>query len=106
MRAASTHGRPVAPAPRRVWGRLRARLRAFDGAVLTETAIVVSVLLVPLVFGIIEFGVLFKDKLTMETGARAGARVGAAAANAPNADEMIVQAVLSATSSLPSGALR
>src|SRR4051812_36439249 len=89
------------PHPRRL-----GRFRGTDGAVLTETAVVLSVLLVPLVLGIIEYGMLFKDKLTMETGARAGARAGASAANSANADDLIVQTILSATSALPPGSLR
>lgn len=53
---------------------MRRVLRGNRGAALVEFAIV-SVLLIMLVFGIIEFALLMKDYLTVNQAAREGARV-------------------------------
>lgn len=47
------------------------------GAVAVEAAIITPLLLV-LVLGIVEFGLVFKDKLTMSSSVRAGARIASA----------------------------
>ncbi len=82
-------------------GKLRARreARGERGVALVEAAIITPLLLM-LVFGIIEFGFLFKDSLTLANGSRAGARVGSAAGTDPLADWSILQAVKGATGSL------
>jgi TadE-like protein len=72
----------------------RARRRE-DGTALVEAAIVTPLLLL-LVFGMIEFGYLFKDSLTAANASRAGARVGSSAVNDPLADFNILKAVQAA----------
>jgi hypothetical protein len=66
---------------------------------MVEAAIVTPLLLL-LVFGIIEFGFLYKDALTVANGSRAGARVGSAAGADPLADFQVLQAVEGATGTL------
>jgi Flp pilus assembly protein TadG len=59
-------------------GRIRARCgddSSERGAVLVEAAFVLPVLLL-LIFGMIEFGLVFKDSLTLSEMVQAGARVG------------------------------
>jgi Flp pilus assembly protein TadG len=73
--------------------------RGERGVALVEAAIVTPLLLL-LVFGIIEFGFLFKDSLTLANASRAGARVGSAAGTDPLADWDILQAVKGASGSL------
>ena len=51
----------------------KARARTERGAVLVEMAIVVPIFIV-LVFGMLEFGLAFKDKLTMEHAVNQGSR--------------------------------
>jgi Flp pilus assembly protein TadG len=75
------------------------RHRDQRGVALVEAAIVTPLLLL-LVFGIIEFGFLFKDSLTLANSSRAGARVGSAAGTDPLADWSILQAVKGASGSL------
>jgi hypothetical protein len=55
----------------------RARLGREDGAVLVEAAFAFPVLIL-LVLGILEFGLIFKDALTVTSATRAGARVASA----------------------------
>ncbi len=66
------------------------------GAALVEAAIVMPLLLM-LIFGMIEFGFLFKDSLTVANAARAGARVGSSAGNDPLADYNILKSVQGAS---------
>ena len=63
-----------------IFGRRCGHTRHQRGAAMVEAAIVTPLLLL-LVFGIIEFGFLYKDALTVGIGSRAGARVGSAAAD-------------------------
>jgi hypothetical protein len=74
--------------------RARARHRHADdrGAALVEGAIITPLLLL-LVFGVIEFGFLFKDSLTIANAARSGARVGSSSANDPLADYNVLKAI-------------
>ncbi len=72
----------------RRWGR---RSRGWghesdDGATLVETSFVMALLLVPLLLGILEFGLLFKDWLTVSNASREAANVISAAADNPIAD--------------------
>lgn len=57
--------------------RRREALRRSDGVVAIEFALILPVLLM-LVFGIIEFGMLFRSELSVSQSARAGARTAAA----------------------------
>jgi hypothetical protein len=64
-------------------GRIRARYgddSSERGAVLVEAAFVLPVLLL-LIFGMIEFGLVFKDSLTLSEMVQAGARVGSELGN-------------------------
>jgi Flp pilus assembly protein TadG len=70
------------------------RLAGDEGAALIEAAIVSPVLFLFLM-GIMEYGLLFKDYLTLSNGLRAGARMAAVAGNSVDADYRIVQAVKS-----------
>lgn len=62
------------------------------GAVLVEAAIVTP-LITLLVFGLIEFGFAWKDKLTLASAARAGARAGTVAGLEERADFEILKAI-------------
>ena len=54
-----------------------------------------------LVFGIIEFGLAWRDKITVETGARAGARTASNLGSNAQADYNALQTTISALSSIP-----
>ena len=58
-----------------------------------------------MVFGIFEFGLAFKNHLTVANGTRAGARVASAAANDGNSDFAILQAVKKATAAMPAASI-
>ena len=73
------------------------------GAVLVEFALVAPVLLL-LIFGAFEYGMFFKDYLTVSNTTRTGARVGSAAGSGADADYQILQAVKAAATALPGGA--
>jgi Flp pilus assembly pilin Flp len=66
--------------------------RKEDGAALVEFALI-AVVLFTLLFGIIEFGLAFRDWLSVTSSTREGARVAAAAGNAPDADCAILNAM-------------
>ncbi len=66
---------------------------------MAEAAIVTPLLLM-LLFGIIEFGFLYKDTLTLANSSRAGARMASAATTDPSADWFVLQAVKGASGSL------
>lgn len=63
-----------------------------SGAALVEMAIALP-LLVLLVFGILEFGLAFQDRLTVSNGTQSAGRVAAALGNAEDADIATLQAV-------------
>jgi len=73
------------------------------GATLLEFALVAPVLLL-LIFGAFEYGMFFKDYLTVSNTTRTGARVGSAAGSSADADYQILQAVKAAANALPGGA--
>lgn len=73
------------------------------GASLLEFALVAPVLLL-LIFGAFEYGMFFKDYLTVSNTTRTGARVGSAAGSSADADYQILQAVKAAANALPGGA--
>ncbi len=57
-------------------------------------------MLLMLVFGIVEFGFIFKDTLTLANASRAGARQASAATTDPSADWFVLQAVAGASGAL------
>ena len=63
------------------------------GATLVEFAMVMPLILL-LVIGILEYGLLFRDWLTVSNAAREGVRVGAALGDDVNADCEIIMAVV------------
>ncbi len=63
-----------------------------DGAALVEFAIVATILFT-LLFGIIEFGLAFRDWLSVTSSTREGARVASAAGNEGEADCFILDAM-------------
>ena len=63
-----------------------------DGAALVEFALIAT-LLFTILFGIIEFGLAFRDWLSVTSSTREGARVAAAAGNEPDADCAILNAM-------------
>ncbi len=65
------------------------------GAALVEFAIIAPVFMM-LILGMLEFGLVFKDYLTVANTTRAGARVGSAAGRDASADFDILQAVKAA----------
>lgn len=73
--------------------RLR-RPRPERGSAIVEFALV-SVLLIVFAFGIIEFGLAWQDRLTVQTAARAGVRVGSSLTTNSLADYNILAAVAS-----------
>jgi Flp pilus assembly protein TadG len=73
------------------------------GAALLEFALVAPILLL-LIFGAIEYGMFFKDYLTVSNTTRTGARVASAAGSDADADYQIIQAVKAAATALPGGA--
>jgi Flp pilus assembly protein TadG len=72
------------------------------GAALVEFALVAPVLML-LIFGAFEYGMFFKDYLTVANTTRTGARVGSAAGSSADADYQILQAVKAAAAALPGG---
>ncbi len=98
-------------APRQLFARLTAQTSrpgkpraASDrerGAVLVEFALVAPLLFL-ILFGIIEFGFIFKDSQALNNMARAGVRVGAITGDAtdPSSDYQILTAILGADAGL------
>src|SRR3954453_18850693 len=83
--------------------RRRRQWRAGErGAVLVEFAIIAPVLSM-LIFGMIEYGLLFRDYLTVSNVTRTGARVASASGDDTLADYSILQAVKGAAGALPGG---
>jgi len=74
------------------------------GAAAVELALVLPVLLL-ILFGIIEYSLMFKDSLTMASTSRAGARMASAAPRSPTMAEDTISSVLSSLEALPDGAI-
>ncbi|MEX0698452.1 MAG: TadE/TadG family type IV pilus assembly protein [Acidimicrobiia bacterium] len=74
------------------------------GASLVEVGLILP-LLILISIGLSEIGFLVVDYLTVTNAAREGARTGAAAANFPTADDLILQAVEEASCNLRFGEL-
>ena len=72
--------------------RARLRRRSQRGAALVEAAIITPVLFT-IIFGAIEYGLMFKDSLTLSNATRAGARIGSIDGNNQYTDYDIVNAV-------------
>lgn len=66
--------------------------RGERGATLVETALVVP-LLFAVLFGILEFGLAFKDSLSVGHGAREAARAGATFGTDPHANFLVLQEI-------------
>lgn len=81
------------------------RLRRDRGASLVEVGIILPVLIL-LAIGLSEIGFLVVDYLTVTNAAREGARTGAAAADFPTADDLILEAVEEASCNLRFGDLQ
>jgi TadE-like protein len=80
------------------------RRRRERGASLVEVGLVLPILIL-LAIGLSEIGFLVVDYLTVTNAAREGARTGAAAANFPTADDLILDAVEEASCNLRFGDL-
>lgn len=81
--------------------RLRARRRAGDrGAALVEM-ILITPILVMMAMGILEFGLAWRDSITVSSSLRAAARVGSNAGNDRLADYNTLLALQSAIASIP-----
>jgi Flp pilus assembly protein TadG len=80
----------------------RRRRREQRGAVLIEAAIVMP-LLITLVMGIIEFGMVFSDMQTVGSASRAGARSAVAYSRQSGYDQQAVDAVASALTARTTG---
>jgi TadE-like protein len=78
--------------------------RREGGASLVEVGLVLPILIL-LAIGLSEIGFLVVDYLTVTNAAREGARTGAAAANFPTADDLILDAVEEASCNLRFGDL-
>ena len=88
------------------WNRLlrRARQRRRDGergAVLVELALIAPVLVL-IVAGVLEFGLAFRDSMTVSNALRSGARVGSNAGRERLADYTILKSVEAAMAEVPS----
>jgi Flp pilus assembly pilin Flp len=79
------------------------RHRDERGTAIVEFALIAPILFL-ILFGIIEFGFVFKDSLTLTNMTRSGVRTGAAVGNAtsPDADFQILQAIAGASGALSS----
>jgi len=78
----------------------RRRAQGDRGAVLVEATLVLPVIMM-LLWGIIEFGFGWRDKITVETAARTGARTASNLGNQSTADYYALQATVAALSSVP-----
>ncbi len=70
------------------------------GAAIVEAALIMPVLLL-LVFGVLEMGMLMRDNLTLAQSTRDGARAASAYGNIDDADFRILQIVGNASSAVP-----
>jgi Flp pilus assembly protein TadG len=86
-------------------GRRSRPARNESGASLVEAAIILPVVLL-IVFGIIEFGLAFKNALTVNSGTRAGVRTASAEPRRPSFHADTAAAVQKAITALPSGSVQ
>ncbi|MGB7860014.1 MAG: TadE/TadG family type IV pilus assembly protein [Acidimicrobiia bacterium] len=84
---------------------MRRRLRRDDrGVTLTEFALLFGLLLM-LAIGAFEYGMVFRDSLTVSTASREAGRVAASTANYGDADCVILEAAAGALQSLDTGTI-
>jgi len=88
---------------RPLWDRGAPRVRGERGAVLVEAALVFGLLFV-LVFGIVEFGLQFKDSLAVSSAVRAGVRSATAQTRNPSYNTTTAAAVATAMAAVGNGA--
>ncbi len=72
-----------------------------SGSSMVEFAITATLLFM-LLFGIVEFGLAFRDRLTIGNASQTAARVGTAVGDDPQADYIMLQALEQTLSNLPS----
>jgi hypothetical protein len=85
-----------------IFRRLRRRREAGDrGAALVEFVLIAPVFAL-LVAGVLEFGLAFRDSMTVSNALRAGVRVGSNAGRERSADYTILKAVEAAMAEVPS----
>jgi Flp pilus assembly protein TadG len=77
----------------------RNRIKDERGQAMTEFAIVLPILIV-LLFGIVQFGILFNNYVTLTDAVRAGARAAAVSRQAPNPAGIATAAVQSSAGGL------
>lgn len=85
----------------RSWARLRSDE---GGATLVEFTIVAS-LLFTLLFGIVEFGLAFRDRLTITNATQGAVRVGSSLGDDPISDWAVLQSLEQSISTLPNSGL-
>lgn len=91
---------------RGVRGRRRARrARGERGAAVTEFVLIAPVLVL-LVAAVLEFGLAFRDNMTMSNALRSGARVGSNAGRERLADYTILKAVEAAMAEVPTSQIQ
>ena len=83
----------------------RMHIRDENGQAMTEFAVVLP-LLALLIFGIIQFGLMFNDYLTLTDAVRAGSRKAVVSRNAPDRVSRTVTAVEKSAPSLAEGDLQ
>jgi Flp pilus assembly protein TadG len=76
------------------------RYRGDTGAILAEATLLTPVFLV-LLFGILEFGGLFRDYLTLNNATSAGGRMASIAGNATTADQQTLNSIEKEISAMP-----
>jgi len=80
--------------------RYKRRSGSERGVVLVEMALVAPILIL-LVIGIMEFGLAFRDRLTVSNGTQSAGRVAAALGNSDDSDIAVLQAVEQSLGILP-----
>ena len=78
------------------------KMRSELGVTLTEFAVLLPILLL-LALGAFEYGMLFRDSLTVSTAAREAGRVAASSANYGDADCVILEAAAGALQAIENG---
>jgi hypothetical protein len=74
------------------------------GSSMVEFAMV-AVLLLMIVFGIVEFGLAFRDRLTVGNATQTAARVGTAVGDGPEADQVMLDSMEQTLANLPSSGI-
>jgi Flp pilus assembly pilin Flp len=83
---------------------IRSQTRDESGAALVEFAMVAIVLLM-IVFGIVEFGLAFRDRLTMANSSQSASRITAALGNDDSADYETLLALAQSLETLPASGI-